>query len=169
MRWSFPVSFIGLLSLVFIILIWQRSDLKLLKTRISAQSESGVVTLDEWSEVKDKAFFKWGITLFVGGHNFSCLALPLRDAIGTEKNTLFVATSITGAGIAMLWKRAKAREYLGRGVDWWTLVFFMFLFSKAGCLAYTGVTDRIADAVTGLTASPLLHGFGGCFWLSGDG
>lgn len=155
-RWSFPVSFIGLIVLIVIILIWQRSDLKLLKTRISAQSESGVATLDEWSEVKDKAFFKWGIALFVGVVIFLALHYRLEMALGLEKNTLLVATSITGAGIAMLWKRAKAREYLERGVDWWTLVFFMFLFSKAGCLAYTGVTDKIAHAATGLTASPVL-------------
>jgi Na+/H+ antiporter NhaD/arsenite permease-like protein len=156
MRWSFPVSFIGLLSLVLIILIWQRSDLKLLKTKISSQLESDVGTLDEWAEVKDKAFFKRGIALFVGVIIFLALHYRLEIGLGLEKNTMLVATSITGAGIAMLWKREKAREYLERGVDWWTLVFFMFLFSKAGCLAYTGVTDRIADVATGLTANPML-------------
>jgi Na+/H+ antiporter NhaD/arsenite permease-like protein len=87
---------------------------------------------------------------------FLALHYRLELLFGLEKNTLLVATSITGAGIAMLWKRDKAREYLEKGVDWWTLVFFMFLFSKAGCLAYTSVTDKIADAFTGLTASPVL-------------
>jgi len=155
-RWSFPVSFIGLIILIVIILIWQRQDLRLLKTRISTQLESGAAALDEWSEVKDKTFFKWGIALFVGVVIFLALHHRLELLFGLEKNTLLVAVSITGAGIAMLWKRAKAREYLERGVDWWTLVFFMFLFSKAGCLAYTGVTDKIAEAATGLTTSPVL-------------
>ena len=155
-RWSFPVSFIGLIILIVIILIWQRQDLRLLKTRISTQLESGAAVLDEWSEVKDKTFFKWGIALFVGVVIFLALHHRLELLFGLEKNTLLVAVSITGAGIAMLWKRAKAREYLERGVDWWTLVFFMFLFSKAGCLAYTGVTDKIAEAATGLTTSPVL-------------
>ncbi|HEY4711210.1 MAG TPA: SLC13 family permease [Dehalococcoidia bacterium] len=156
MRWSFPVSFIGLICLVVIILVWQRSDLKLLKTRINAQLESGTATLDEWSEVKDKTFFKGGIALFLGV--VICLALHYRLELlfGVEKDTLLVATSIAGAGIAMLWKRAKAREYLESGVDWWTLIFFMFLFSKAGCLAYTSVTGKISNAFTGLTASPVL-------------
>jgi len=156
MRWSFPVGLIGLVCLVVIILVWQRGDLKLLKTRINAQLESGTATLDEWSEVKDKAFFRWGIALFLGVVVFLALHYRLELLFGLEKNTLLVATSITGAGIAMLWKRAKAREYLERGVDWWTLVFFMFLFSKAGCLAYTNVTGKIADVATGLTASPVL-------------
>jgi Na+/H+ antiporter NhaD/arsenite permease-like protein len=155
-RWSFPVSFIGLICLMVIILVWQRGELKLLKTRINAQLESGAADLDEWAEVKDKTFFKGGVALFLGVVIFLALHYRLELLFGLEKNTLLVATSITGAGIAMLWKRDKAREYLEKGVDWWTLVFFMFLFSKAGCLAYTGVTDKIADAFTGLTASPVL-------------
>ncbi|MDH4269219.1 MAG: SLC13 family permease [Dehalococcoidia bacterium] len=156
MRWSFPVSLIGLICLIVIILVWQRGDLKLLKTRINAQLESGTANLDEWSEIKDKTFFKWGIALFLGVVVFLALHYRLELLFGLERDTLLVATSITGAGIAMLWKRDKAREYLERGVDWWTLIFFLFLFSVAGCLAYTSVTGKLADAATGLTTSPVL-------------
>lgn len=156
MRWSFPVSLIALVCLVVIILVWQRGDLKLLKARINTQLESGTATLDEWAEVKDKAFFKGGVALFLGVVVFLALHYRLELLFGLERDTLLVATSITGAGITMLWKRAKAREYLEKGVDWWTLVFFMFLFSKAGCLAYTGVTDKVANAFTRITASPAL-------------
>ena len=156
MRWSFPVGLGGLICLVAIILVWQRRDLKLLNTKIAAQLESGSCALDEWAEVKDRTFFYGGIALFLGVVIFLALHYRLELLFGLEKNTLLVATSVTGAGIAMLWKRAKAREYLERGVDWWTLIFFMFLFSKAGCLAYTSVTDKIAGAATGLTASPVV-------------
>ena len=156
MRWSFPVSLIGLICLMVIILVWQRGDLKLLKTRINTQLESGTGILNEWAEVKDKTFFKGGVALFLGVVIFLALHYRLELLLGLGRDTLLVATSITGAGIAMLWKRAKAREYLEKGVDWWTLVFFMFLFSKAGCLAYTSVTGRIADAAAGLRAGPVL-------------
>jgi Na+/H+ antiporter NhaD/arsenite permease-like protein len=155
-RWSFPVGLVGLICLMVIILVWQRSELKLLGTRINAQLASGAADLDEWAEVRDKTFFKGGVALFLGVVIFLALHYRLELLFGLEKNTLLVATSITGAGIAMLWKRDKAREYLEHGVDWWTLVFFMLLFSKVGCLAYTGVTDKIADVFTGLTASPVL-------------
>jgi Na+/H+ antiporter NhaD/arsenite permease-like protein len=156
MRWSFPVSLIGLICLIVIVLLWQREDLKLLKAKINAHLESGTACFDEWSEVKDKGFFKGGVALFLGVVIFLALHYRLETLFGLEKNTLLVATSVTGAGIAMLWKRDKAREYLEKGVDWWTLIFFMFLFSKAGCLAYTSVTGKIADSFTGLTANPVL-------------
>ena len=156
MRWSFPVSLMGLICLMVIVLVWQRGDLKLLKTKINAQLGNGTATLDEWAEVKDKNFFKWGVALFLGVVVFLALHYRLELLFGLGRDTLLVATSITGAGIAMLWKRDKAREYLERGVDWWTLVFFLFLFSVAGCLAYTSVTGKIAGVATGLTISPVL-------------
>jgi Na+/H+ antiporter NhaD/arsenite permease-like protein len=156
MRWSFPVSLIGLVCLMVIILVWQRGDLKLLKTRINAQLENGTATLDEWAEVKDKTFFKGGVALFLGVVIFLALHYRLELLFGLERDTLLVAISITGAGIAMVWKRDKAEEYLERGISRGTLVFFMFLFSVAGCLAYTGVTSKIAGVATGLMASPVL-------------
>lgn len=155
MRWSFPVSLVGLVCLVVIILVWQRSDLKLLKSRIDAQLESGTANLDEWAEVKDRTFFKRGIVLLLGVVVFLALHYRLELLLGLGRDTLLVATSITGAGIAMLWKRDKAEEYLERGVERGTLVFFMFLFSVAGSLAYTGVTGKIASIATGLMASPV--------------
>jgi Na+/H+ antiporter NhaD/arsenite permease-like protein len=156
MRWSFPVSLIGLICLIVIILVWQRGDLKLLKARIDAQLESGTAALDEWAEVKDRTFFKWGIVLFLGVVVFLALHYRLELLFGLGKDTLLVVISITGAAIAMLWKRDKAREYLEKGVDWGTLVFFMFLFSEAGCLAYTSVAGKIAGVAMGLTGGPVL-------------
>ena len=50
----------------------------------------------------------------------------------------------------MLWRRSEARQYIQKDVDWWTLVFFMFLFAKAGCLQYVGLTDRIAESMLNL-------------------
>lgn len=155
-RWSLPVSVVGLLCLMVIILFWQREDLKLLKARIDTRRESGAGVLDEWAEVKDRGFFKKGAALFLCVVIFLALHYRLELLLGLERDTMLVATSITGAGISMLWKRDKAEEYLERGVSRGTLVFFMFLFSVAGCLAYTGVTDRMAGVVAGLRASPAL-------------
>lgn len=51
----------------------------------------------------------------------------------------------------------EPRELIEKGVEWWTLVFFMFLFAIASALSYTGVTDKMAYAlvqsVGGLTFS----------------
>ena len=88
--------------------------------------------------------------------------------MGLQKNTLLVAISIAGAGIVMLWKRSEARDFIQKDVDWWTLIFFMFLFAKAGALEYVGLTDVIAESLAGLAAGgsvgPLMVLI---LWLSG--
>lgn len=153
MRWSFPIGFVCLLVLIGILLWWQRSDLRLLKSKMEAGLEPSAI--DEWAEVKDKGFFRGGVILFAAVIVSVALHHRLELALDLPANTVLIAASITGAAIAMFWKRGEARKYLTQGVDWWTLIFFMFLFAKAGCLAYTGVTDRIADAFVGISTNPL--------------
>jgi len=41
----------------------------------------------------------------------------------------------------------EPRRLIEQGVEWWTLVFFMFLFAIASALSYTGVTDKMAYAL----------------------
>jgi len=87
--------------------------------------------------------------------------------LGLEPNTLLVATAIGGAGIAMLWQRGLARELLMRDVDWWTLIFFMFLFAKAGCLKYVGLTDVISSYMLQLGGGNLMMLIPMVLWISG--
>jgi Na+/H+ antiporter NhaD/arsenite permease-like protein len=59
-----------------------------------------------------------------------------------------MAAPITVAGVLMVWRHERARHYVESNVEWWTLLFFMMLFAKAGTLEHTGVTDRVAAAFT---------------------
>ncbi len=155
-RWSFPVSFVGLIVLIVIILVWQRKDLALLKTRIEAKSKEGGAVLDEWAEVKDKTSFIGSVAVFLGVVTTIVFHYRLELLLGLAKRTVYWSVPLAGAAIIMFWKRAKAREYLERNVDWWTLTFFLFLFAKAGTLAYTGLTDRVASLVTGAAVPTIL-------------
>ena len=49
----------------------------------------------------------------------------------------------------MIWKWKKAREYIEKDVEWWSLLFFMLLFAQAGALKYTGATDILAQKLAG--------------------
>lgn len=148
MQWALPVGVLSLVSLIGIILVWQRDNLRLLKAKVKAKlEEGGAGFLDEWAGVKDKRFFRGSTIIFIGV--IICLALHYRIELmlGLEHNTLLVATAVCGAGVAMLWQRGLARELLTKHVDWWTLVFFMFLFAKAGCLQYVGLTNIMANSM----------------------
>jgi len=135
-----------------IVLIWQRGDLRLLKEKIGARSaEDRVALLDEWAEVKDKGLFIGSVVIFVGVIIALALHYRLELLLELEKNTLLVASSITGAGIVMLWQRHQARKFIQEDVDWWVLVFFMFLFAKAGALKYVGLSDVITNTMLNLS------------------
>ena len=47
----------------------------------------------------------------------------------------------------MVWRREKARDYIEKDVEWWTLLFFMFLFAQAGILSATGVAEILAQRI----------------------
>ena len=74
-----------------------------------------------------------------------------------ERNTILMAAPLVVAGVLMIWRHDRARHYIENNVEWWTLLFFMMLFAKAGTLEHTGVTGRVADLFSGA--------FGASRWL----
>ncbi|MEE9399673.1 MAG: SLC13 family permease, partial [Dehalococcoidales bacterium] len=124
--------------------------------------------LDQWAKVEDRKFFIGSAVIFVLVIIGLGLHYRMELVLGLEHNTLLVAIAIFGAGVVMLWKRAIARQLIMRDVDWWTLIFFMFLFAKAGALKYVGLTDVISDSLTTLTGggavAPLIVLI---LWISG--
>jgi Na+/H+ antiporter NhaD/arsenite permease-like protein len=85
----------------------------------------------------------FGLTLL-----FIALHHRLELALGLEANTILLSVPLISAGLVMVWKWRKAREYIEKDVEWWTLLFFLLLFAKAGTLKYTGATDVIARKIS---------------------
>ena len=70
--------------------------------------------------------------------------------LGLENNTILLTMPLLSAGCIMFWKWRKAREFIEKDVEWWTLVFFLLLFAQAGALHYTGATDVLAKYLAGI-------------------
>lgn len=148
---AFPIGLVALVALIIVCLIWQRKDLRVLSEKVKAKPIiEQVQFLNEWAKIKDRGLFIGSAIIFVLVIISLALHFRLELLLQLEKNTLLVASSITGAGAVMLWQRKDARAFIMKDVDWWTLVFFMFLFAKAGTLQYVGLTDVIADSLGGL-------------------
>lgn len=156
-KFALPVGLISLFVLMIIALIWFRKDFPELRERYRRElarggirdqaADAGVRFLAEWAEIKNRKLFIGSVVIFVAVVISIAIGYRLELWFGLEANTLLFATPILGAGIIMLWRRGEAREYIQKDVDWWTLVFFMFLFAQAGCLQYVGLTDRIAEVM----------------------
>jgi Na+/H+ antiporter NhaD/arsenite permease-like protein len=159
-RFALPVGLISLSVLIIIALVWFRKDFPELSERYKREllrggirdqaADAGVRFLAGWDEIKNRKLFNGSVAIFVAVVISLVIGHRLELLLGLETNTLLFAIPILGAGIIMLWQRREAREFIQRDVDWWTLVFFMFLFAKAGCLQYVGLTDRIAEVMLNL-------------------
>ena len=62
-----------------------------------------------------------------------------------------MAVPLISSGLIMVWKVNKARKYIEKDVEWWTLIFFLLLFVQAGTLKFTNTTVFIADKLIKLT------------------
>jgi Na+/H+ antiporter NhaD/arsenite permease-like protein len=63
--------------------------------------------------------------------------------------TALVAEALLVVGFIVFYEQEKGRLLVERGIDWWTLLFFMFLFANAACLEYTGVTTKLGYVILG--------------------
>lgn len=161
-----PVALLSLLVLIPVCTIFYRKALHEAKAKVSASLDrnSGLL-FEEVAQDKMKGVKLSGILLF---STIALVALHYRIELllNAEKFTYLLVAAFIGAGIGLLWKRNKAQHIVERGVDWWTLLFFMFLFAKAGALKYTGLTDVLASAISSIATSQIqIQTF--MLWFSG--
>jgi len=84
------------------------------------------------TELNPKLFVFVGVLVLIALHS------RLETALGLDKNTLLLAIPFMGAAIILGLEKDNAKHLVESGVDWWTLLFFIFLFAKGRNLA----TDR---------------------------
>jgi len=143
---AFPLMVLSLIISVMILLLWYRKDIREFdKKIIQIIKDKEIENLIKFSP--QKGLLPTTI-IFLIALGFISLHHRLELKFGLETNTLIVAIPLFFAGIIMLWHRDRARKYIKENVDWWTLVFFMLLFAKAGTLRYTGIADVFAKKMT---------------------
>lgn len=139
---AFPVMLVCLAALIFIVRIWYRKPLKELDQKIKALGANEMliklISVPPERELKVSLLI-FGVTLF-------CISLHHRLELlwHLEPNTVLLTIPLISAGCVMIWKWQRARKFIEKDVEWWTLLFFMLLFAQAGALHYTGATDTAA-------------------------
>jgi Na+/H+ antiporter NhaD/arsenite permease-like protein len=93
----------------------------------------------------------------------------LELSLGLEANTILLIAPLIASGLVMIWRWQKARGYVEKNVEWWTLLFFMLLFAQAGTLKYTGVTDTMARRFIGVAHNAPSVLTGTVLWISAVG
>jgi len=139
---AFPLMVVCLLTLIGIVFVAYRKQIKELdnKMKEAGGNEMFIKLISIPPEKKLKVSLGiFGVTLL-----FIALHHRFELLLGLENNTVLLIMPLISAALVMIWKWRNARNYVEKDVEWWTLLFFMFLFVQAGTLKYTGTTDVLA-------------------------
>ena len=139
MIWSFPIMLLCLLAGIVVVLLYYRREIAAFEVRLQERKkrELGLGP-------RVKVTYGQGLAVLIGTIGLVAVHHKLEKLLGLDVNTILLMAPLISAGIIMIWRRDRARHYVERDVDWWTLVFFMLLFAVAGTLEHTQVTDRMA-------------------------
>jgi Na+/H+ antiporter NhaD/arsenite permease-like protein len=139
-KWAAPVMLAALGSCVAVTMWWYRKELDEFDVKLKDRMDRDLSLVPSVKVPYKKGLAVLILTLIaIASHH------PLERALDLDPNSILLVAPLACAGLIMIFKRDRARHYVEAEVDWWTLLFFMFLFAIAGTLAYTGVTKLMAD------------------------
>ena len=144
-RWATPISLVCLVVTIWICLKLFDKDIKGLKDTLTGRKgERALEHLVEGEHVA-RRWVRISGWLFGGVIVGLVLHHSLEHRLGLPRNTMLLGIALLGAGVALAVSGEKARTIVEKRVDWWTLVFFLLLFSSVGTLKQTGVTGVLAQ------------------------
>jgi Na+/H+ antiporter NhaD/arsenite permease-like protein len=146
--WATPIAIIALLVAIPMVIVWYRRALDSDREIISGSITSAGSVIGRHSFGKGD----WiTAAVFVAVIASIVAQSALESLLHLPRNTILVAAPMLGAASVLLAKHEDAKELVESGVDWWTLLFFIFLFGAAATLEHTGTTLLIADQILQVT------------------
>lgn len=140
MVWSFPLMLVSLFATIALLLWYFRKDLAKFDVNLKERLARGLSIAPVV-----KVPYMRGLILIV----LTVIAIAshhqTEELLGLDKNSVLLVMPLICAGIVMILKPDRARYYIEKEVDWWTLIFFMLLFAVAGTLEHTHVDKVLAE------------------------
>lgn len=164
---AFPLAIAALAVTIIILFIWYRRPMQHLDRQIRELGANEMlrklISVPPERQLK-LSLVVFGVTLF-----FISLHHRLELWWDLEPNTILLTVPLFSSGGIMLWKWRKAREYIEKDVEWWTLLFFLLLFAQAGTLKYTGASDVLAQKIVNFSHNSFSVLGGLILWTSAIG
>jgi Na+/H+ antiporter NhaD/arsenite permease-like protein len=164
---AFPLMLVCLAAAMILLYFWCRKSLRELDHKIKELGTNEIfirlISVPPDKELK--------ISLAIFGFALFFIALHHRLELlwNLQSNTVLLIIPLIFSGLVMLWKHNRARSFIEHDVEWWTLLFFLFLFAQAGALKYTGAIDIFAKKLFSFTGHNHYILSGIILWLSAIG
>ncbi|MDD5136482.1 MAG: SLC13 family permease [Candidatus Omnitrophica bacterium] len=162
-----PLAALCLIATICICLVWYKKALKAMDERLRNFKDKQIEAME-----KPMKFSKdLKISLAIFGSTLVIISLHHRLEIlwGLNANTILLAAPLVACSAIFVWKQKNARVHIERDVEWWTLLFFLFLFAQAGTLQYTGATNVLAGHLVRMTSGSFGILTGAILWISSIG
>jgi Na+/H+ antiporter NhaD/arsenite permease-like protein len=161
---AFPLAMLCLVLTIFITMFWYRKALKKLDENIRALGANEILV--KLISIPPERELKISLSIFAIMLFFLSLHHRMEVAWGLVPNTVLLVVPLVASGCVMIWKHSKARKFIEKDVEWWTLLFFLLLFIQAGTLKYTGTTVFLAEKIVGWTGNNQSLLTGSILWIS---
>src|SRR3989338_4367831 len=161
---AFPLATLCLFITIVVLMFWYRKPIKKLEENIKKLGANEF--LIKLISVPPDRNLKMGLGIFGISLFFIAMHLRLEIIWGLEPNTVLLIVPLVASGCVMIWKWQRARDYIEKDVEWWTLLFFLLLFIQAGTLKYTGATVFIAEKIIKLVGNNPDLLIGTILWIS---
>jgi Na+/H+ antiporter NhaD/arsenite permease-like protein len=138
---ALPISVFLLVITLCILGLWYRKYIKELSSKLKSKRD----------EILRQHKIRWNLgkqtSLTISTAMLFIIAMHKRLEIlfSLENNTLLIITPIVFAGLIIFLHRDRAINYIENGVEWGSLLFFMFLFVQAGVMQSSGVAGFFAQ------------------------
>lgn len=142
-RWSAPISYFSLIVIMLYCFKSFSGDLRELNERmklVRGTSSSQEFPFNK-KEVLKCALLMASIIISIALHH------DIEEFLELERGTALIISAMGGAFIVLFMERGRIRDIIEVGVDWYTLLFFAFLFSSVGALEHVGVNEVLSYGV----------------------
>ena len=161
---AFPLAALCFLVTIFILFFWYRKPIKFLNEQMERLGANDILL--KLISVPPEKDLKVSLGIFGIMLIFISLHHRMEIAWGLPANTVLLVVPLVTSGVVMIWKHHKARKFIEKDVEWWTLLFFLLLFVQAGTLKYTGATVFIAKHMLEATGNNLNILISSVLWIS---
>jgi Na+/H+ antiporter NhaD/arsenite permease-like protein len=143
LRWASPISLVGLLITISLCLWYFRNYIG--KLQVAMKEKIKIQTTEGKLSVLQKQDHRLSWIIFICTIAGLMVHSPLEKLLQLEPNVLLPGIAFAAAGTVLFLNREKARELVEKRVDWWSLIFFVFLFASVGALQALGITTLFAQ------------------------
>ncbi|NUN11129.1 hypothetical protein HUU53_00600 [Candidatus Micrarchaeota archaeon] len=161
LQYATPISFAALVVVMIATFLYFRKDIEEFATKARAIPVNELIESHSSQNLLVSSILFFGVLASLIAH------AKVEELLGLEKNAMLLGTALAASGIVLLLEAKTARQFVETKVDWWTLFFFMMLFSSVGALEETGVMQVAAKGFSDVFGSSPGIAMGAIIVISG--